>query len=201
MSAFPEEQLDSPVCYFAAQPGQTLKDGRWTITCKLGWGPRSSTWLALDNNASELSYDAIKIFTVTATEDSTGNNERNVLLGPLKNISIGIPEMTSYFYEHDTKGKRHLCLVFHVLGRSVEDLRLTNVYDGEYLPLYTVQKVVGDISSKLADLAEHRIVHGGGHNQLRNFTLALIYCVVLQLLPLTISSSCVPKVVMMFRGY
>ena len=172
MSAFLEEQLDSPVCYFAAQPGQTLKDGRWTIARKLGWGPRSSTWLALDNNASELSYDAIKIFTVTATEDSTGNNERNVLLGPLKNITIGIPKMTSYFYEHDTKGKRHLCLVFHVLGLSVEDLRLTNVYDGEYLPLYTVQKVVGDMSNKLADLAEQRIVHGGGRNQLRNFALA-----------------------------
>ena len=200
MSTFPEEQLDSPAGYFPAQPGQTLKDGRWTIIRKLGWGPRSSTWLALDNNAT-LSYNAIKIFTATATEDSTGNNERTHLLGPLKDISSGIPSMTSYFYEHDTKGKRHLCLVFRTLGPSVEDLRLTNVYDGEYLPLYTVQKVVGDISKKLADLAQHRIVHGGGRNQLLTFIQALIYCVVSQLLPPTISSSCVPKVVVMFRGY
>ena len=69
--------------------------------------------------------------------------------------------MTSYFYEHDTKGKRHLCLVFHVLGLSVKDLGLTNIYHGEYLPLYTVQKVIGDISKKLANLAEHQIVHRG----------------------------------------
>ena len=78
--------------------------GRWTIIRKLEWGPRSSTWLALDNNASILSYDAIKIFTMTATEDSesTGNNERYILLlDPVKGTSIYIPKLTSGFYEHD----------------------------------------------------------------------------------------------------
>ena len=38
MSLFPKEQLDSPLGYFSTQPGQTLKDGTWTITRKLGWG-------------------------------------------------------------------------------------------------------------------------------------------------------------------
>ena len=52
------------------------------------------------------------------------------LLGPLKNITSGIPKMTCYFYEHDTKGKRHLCLIFHALGLSVEDLWLTNIHHG-----------------------------------------------------------------------
>ena len=129
MSTFPEEQLDSPVGYFPAQPGQTLKGGRWTIIRKLGWGPRSSTWLVLNNNPSHLSCDAIKIFTMTATEDSTGNNERYfLLLESVKDISLGVPKLTSYFYEHDTKGRRHLCLVFHtLLGASVEDHRLTNI--------------------------------------------------------------------------
>jgi len=175
MSIFPEEQLDSPAGYFPAQPGQTLKDGQWTIARKLGWGPRSSTWLALDKNASILSYDAIKIFTVAATEDATGNNERNLLLNTVKNIARGIPEARSYFYEHDTKGKRHLCLVFHVYGSSVEDLRLTNIYDGEYLPLYTTRKIVGDISERLADLSVHKIVHGGRHSRLLYCSLALIF--------------------------
>ncbi|KAF8956757.1 hypothetical protein BDZ97DRAFT_1955756 [Flammula alnicola] len=68
--------------------------------------------------------------------------------------------MQSYFYEHDTQGRRHLCLVFLVYGSSVEDLRLTNAYDGQYLPLYTVQKVIGDISERLSDLAVHKIIHG-----------------------------------------
>ena len=165
MTAFPEEQLDSPAGYFPARPGQTLKDGRWTIVRKLGWGPRSSTWLAVDNDI--ISYKAIKIFTVTATEDSTGNNERNLLLSPaMKDISLGIPELSSYFYEHDTNRKRHLCLVFSILGSSVEDLRLTNIYDREYLPVHVVQQVIGGIAMKLADLAKHKIIHGGERSQL-----------------------------------
>jgi hypothetical protein len=145
-STFPEEQLDSAAGYFPAHPGQSLKNGRFTIIRKLGWGPRSSTWLALDNNLSHLSYDAIKIFTMTATEDSTGNNERYfLLLDHLKDISLGIPRLTSYFYEHDTNGKKHLFLVFHALGTTIEDLRLTNIYHGENLPVHVVQRVAGCI--------------------------------------------------------
>ena len=165
MATFPEEQLDLPAGYFPARPGQKLKDGRFTIMRKLGWGPRSSTWLALDNNADGLSYEAIKIFTVTATEDSTGNNERNILLNPaMMDISIGIPKLRSYFYEHDTKGKRHLCLGLTVLGSSAEDLRLTNIYDGEYLPVHVVQKVIGVMAMKLANLADLKMIHTGDWN-------------------------------------
>ena len=168
MSTFPEEQLDSPSGYFPAQPGQSLKDGQWTIIRKLGWGPRSSTWLALDNSKSYASYKAIKIFTVTATEDSTGNNERYILhLDAVKNITSsgsGIPKLLSYFYEHDTKGKRHLCLTLNPLSTSIEDLRLTNIYHGENLPVHVVQGVAGRISDQLGKLYELQIIHGGEKN-------------------------------------
>jgi len=161
MTLFPEEQLDSSVGYFPVQLGQTLEDGRWTITRKLGWGPRSSTWLALDNKKHVGEYEAIKILTVAATQDKTGNNERDLLLGPVTKVEgQGFPKILSSFYEHDSKGKRHLCLVLRVLGPSVEDLRGTNAYDGEYLPLHTVQKVIGDISERLANLADQKIIHG-----------------------------------------
>ena len=165
-STFPEEQLDSAVGYFPAQPGQTLNDGQWTIIRKLGWGPRSSTWLALDNHESYLSYRAIKIFTITATEDSTGNNERYfLLLDAVKAIyDFQFPKLRSYFYEHDIKGKRHLCLVLNALGTSVEDLRLTNIYDGQNLPVHTVRRVAGRISESLANLAGLKIIHGGEKN-------------------------------------
>ena len=168
MSLFPEEQLDSPVGYFPAQPDQTLKKGKWTIARKLGWGPRSSTWLARDRDNRQ--YGAIKILTAAATQDSTGPNERDIL-SSLQTKDI-FPEILSHFFEHDPKGKRHLCLVFRVLGSSVEDLRLSNT-NGKYLPLYTVQKIVGEISEGLTAIACERIVHGGGCH--RSFYLALIY--------------------------
>ena len=176
-STFPEEQLDSAAGYFPAKPGQSLDGKRWTIIRKLGWGPRSSTWLAVDNNESDLVYRAIKILTTTATEDSTGNNERYfLLLDPLKDMS-GICRLRGHFYEHDIKGKRHLCLVFHTFGDSVEELRLTNI-NGENLPLHAVKLIAARISTSLVHLAELKIIHGGGKNFVISAALAslIFFC-------------------------
>ena len=165
-STFPEEQLDSAAGYFPAKPGQSLDGSRWTIIRKLGWGPRSSTWLAVDNTESDpvYNYKAIKIFTTTATEDSTANNERYfLLLDPMKEIET-IPTLREHFYEHDIKGKRHLCLVFRTFGTSIEELRLTNIHNGENLPVHVVQKVAARISESLARLDYLNIIHGGGKN-------------------------------------
>ena len=172
MSLFPEEQLDSPVGYFPARPNQTLDKGNWTITRKLGWGPRSSTWLAHDRVGQ---YGAVKILTVAATQDSTGQHECDILSSLRKQDEHIFPEILSHFFEHDPKGERHFCLVFRVLGSSVEDLRLSNTSNEKYLPLYTVQKIVGDISQALTVLASHGLIHGGGCHQSFYFTLPLIY--------------------------
>ncbi|KAH9480257.1 Serine/threonine-protein kinase SRPK [Psilocybe cubensis] len=172
MSNFPEEQLDSPAGYFPGKPGLTLDNGRWTIVRKLGWGPRSSTWLAVDNKEHVGEYSAIKILTAEATEESTATNESKLLSGPIKNFTEGFPKLTKTFYQHDDKGKRHYCLAFHVLGSSVEDLRLTNEYDGQYLPVHVVQKIIGDIAERLACLNDEKIIHGAVHPD--NF---LFFCV------------------------
>lgn len=158
---FPEEHLDSPLGYFPLLPGQKLDDGRWTIVRKLGWGPRSSTWLAQSRKETGGQYKALKILTAAATADSSGNKERDALLGPVKSMTHGVPELLSYFYEHDPGGKRHLCLVFRTLSTSVEDLRLSNVYDGQYLPTHAVQKIIGDIAERLIHLAKDKYIHGG----------------------------------------
>ena len=163
MSLFPEEQLDSPLGYFPAQPGQTLKDGTWTITRKLGWGPRSSTWLIIDKNDL---HRALKILTATATADPNAKNERHFVLEAMKTVPGGVPELLEMFEEKDKLGRKHLCLLFRLLGPSVEDLRQGNVYDGQNLPVHIVQKVIGDISNRLANIATQNIIHGGKFNYL-----------------------------------
>jgi len=163
MSLFPEEQLDSPLGYFSAQPGQTLKDGTWTIARKLGWGPRSSTWLVIDKNDQ---HRALKILTAAATADPNTKNERYFVLKAMKAIQSGVPELLETFKEKDERGRRHLCLLFRLLGPSVEDLRQGNVYGGQNLPIHIVQKVIGDISNRLANLATQNIIHGGKSNYL-----------------------------------
>ena len=52
MSQLPEEPLDlsheQGFGYFPGYPGSLLKEGRYKILRKLGFGPRSSVWLASD---------------------------------------------------------------------------------------------------------------------------------------------------------
>jgi serine/threonine protein kinase len=163
MSLFPEEQLDSPLGYFSAQQGQTLKDGTWTITRKLGWGPRSSTWLVIDKNDQ---HRALKILTAAATADPNFKNERHFVLKAMKAISDGVPELLETFEEKDEQGRRHFCLLFRLLGPSVEDLRRGNAYHGKNLPVHIVQKVISDITDRLANLATQNIIHGGKSNHL-----------------------------------
>ena len=162
LSLFPEEQLDSPLGYFSAQPGQTLKDGTWTITRKLGWGPRSSTWLVIDKNDQ---HRALKILTATATADPNAKNERHFILKAMKVIPDDVPQLLDTFEEKDEQGRMHFCLLFRLLGPSVEDLRQGNAY-GQNLPVHIVQKVIGDISNRLADLATQNVIHGGKSNYL-----------------------------------
>ena len=162
-SLFPEEQLDSPLGYFPAQPGQRLKDGKWTITRKLGWGPRSSTWLVVDKNDR---HCALKILTAAATAGPNAKNKRHFLLKAMKAIPSNAPQLLETFEEKDEWGRKHLCLLFRLLGPSVEDLRQGNAYHGENLPVHIVQKVIGDISQRLVNLAAQDIIHGGKSNYL-----------------------------------
>jgi hypothetical protein len=158
MPLFPEEQLDSPLGYFPAQPGQKLKDGTWTITRKLGWGPRSSTWLVIDKNDQ---HCALKILTAAATAVSNAKTERHFALKAMEAVPNDVPELLDTFEEKDERGMKHFCLLFSLFGPSVEDLRQGNAFNGQNLPVHIVQKVIGDISERLTDLASENIIHGG----------------------------------------
>jgi len=155
MSPFPEEHLDAEVGYFAGQPGQTLQNGRWTIIRKLGWGPRSSTWLVVDSEDSD-NIEALKIFTVAAS--GSASKELKIFQGPLEGQLDGLPVLRGHFYEQSSKGK-HLCFVLHVLGSSVQALRLSNA-QGACLPVHTVKKIVADILEPLSTIHKLKIIHG-----------------------------------------
>ncbi|EDR02964.1 uncharacterized protein LACBIDRAFT_331989 [Laccaria bicolor S238N-H82] len=157
MPLFPEEQLDSSLGYFSAQPAQTLKDGTWTIARKLGWGPRSSTWLVIGEDDQ---HRALKILTATATADPTAKNELHFVHKAMEAITRGVPQLLDTFEEKDERGRSHFCLLFRLLGSSVEDLRRGNIYHVQNLPLHIVQKVIGDIAARLEGLATQNIIHG-----------------------------------------
>lgn len=163
MASFPEEPLDSPLGYYAAQPGQTLNNGEWTIVRKSGWGTRSSSWLAVDTEDPEC-YQVLKILTATATKDPATAAELELLLdGPLSFLSSGgmMPGLIDHFYEGGPKG-RHLCMVLPPFGASVESLRLSGGdISGGSLPVHTVQSFVSSILEPLSKLDELDLIHGG----------------------------------------
>ncbi|KAF9525667.1 kinase-like domain-containing protein [Crepidotus variabilis] len=158
MALFPEESLDTEIGYLPVQFYQKLKDGRHSVIRKLGWGPRSSTWLTIDSEKQR--YWAVKILTAQATEEKSAIRERDLLRGlaGISSIEVRVPHLYDHFYEVDSKGKRHLCLVLELLGHSVEDVRMTNPTGS--LPLHYVQKVVGDIAQVLQRVNARKIVHG-----------------------------------------
>ncbi|KDR71245.1 hypothetical protein GALMADRAFT_271177 [Galerina marginata CBS 339.88] len=155
MTSFSEEKLDSSAGYFSGEPGATLHNGEWTIVRKLGWGSRSSTWLAVSSKDPN-NFEAIKIFTVDATQDRGSANELDLLQGPLKDDFQTLPSLRSSFYVESAKGK-HLALILHVLGGSLESFRLQH---GGSLPVAAVKKIVADVLESLAVLQKKKIVHG-----------------------------------------
>jgi len=163
--SFTEEPLNSSLGYFAGEPGATLQGGEWTIIRKLGWGPRSSTWLAASSKDPN-NIEAIKIFTVAATKDGDADMEQHLFEGPLKDSFQTLPSLRSSFYEESAKGK-HLALVLHVLGSSVESFRVAH---GGSLPLPAVKKIVADVLESLAVLQQKKIAHNGALSRLQNYS-------------------------------
>ncbi|CAA7266224.1 unnamed protein product [Cyclocybe aegerita] len=161
MFTFHEEQLASPVGYFAAQPGQLLNNGRWKIIRKLGWGTHSSTWLAEHTATPGIKKrnSAIKIFTHKATADPSTAREMGILERSRNwGSSFHFPMLQQHFVEKSSWGE-HLCLVLLPQGASLESLRSSNA-EGGYLPLHVVKKIASETLEIIASLHKEKIIHG-----------------------------------------
>ncbi|KIM48527.1 hypothetical protein M413DRAFT_20908 [Hebeloma cylindrosporum] len=118
MAQFPEEPLhltsSEGFGYFPGYPGQKLKQGQYEVIRKVGYGPRSSLWLALNSSNEEL-YCILKILTAHETLQKP-SQELNVL-------NFEANHVDDYFHEDSHHGT-HLCLVLVVSGPScvLEDL-------------------------------------------------------------------------------
>ena len=178
MSQFPEEPLNLPTSegfgYYPAYPGLKLKEGRYEVIRKLGYGPRSSVWLVEDlrcvycetlhhlfliipNPSGDSGLIALKILTAHATLQKSRELKR---LQAVKRMwdSTGLPYLHDHFSEISHHG-RHLCFGLSVVGPSIEDLRLST--PTKTLPVHVVQRVVASILEALQRLHRHRLFHCG----------------------------------------
>ncbi|KAF8056921.1 kinase-like domain-containing protein [Lyophyllum atratum] len=157
MSQFPEEPLDLSTeqgfGYFAGHPGLLLKEGRYKIIRKLGFGPRSSVWLASDLHGL---FVALKLLTTHATA------EKSQELSALQAISLGadsdnLPVLRDHFTEQSHHGE-HQCFALDPLGVDLDTFRQTS--PTRSLKVHTVKKVIASAVEALCDFEELDIIHG-----------------------------------------
>ena len=121
--SFPQEPLDLPASegegHYPAGIHQKLNSGKFEIVRKLGYGPRSSTWLAYTWDEEEKErYFAIKIYTVAASEHA-----KTVKVPIFKGVhcfipaSRALPPPRGTFWENTGAGS-HLCLVLNPLSTN-----------------------------------------------------------------------------------
>ncbi|KAF9471411.1 kinase-like protein [Pholiota conissans] len=159
MSSFPEEPLDLPPSegggYYPASIHQKLNGNKYEIVRKLGYGPRSSTWLVLHHDPEPV-YFAVQIFTVAASERA-----KSVQLPIAKAVDkldpfLRLPVLHGSFWE-DSGAGAHLCFVTNAFGKSVGVLKEA---DNGRLPVHVVQRIVRSVAGALEGLHGDGIMHG-----------------------------------------
>lgn len=159
--SFPEEPLDlSPTSggpgYFAATIHQKLNNDKYEIIRKLGYGPRSSTWLIWREYDDV--YFSVKIYTVAASEHA--KEVELSILQSVKRLDPNLPlsRLQDSFWEKGYHGS-HFCIVTNPLSTTVEDLRLEE--EAQRLPVHVVQRIVYSAALALEGLHSAGIMHGG----------------------------------------
>ena len=161
MSPFPEEPLNlSPSeggGHYPAEIHQKLNGDKYKIIRKLGYGPRSSTWLVL--RVHDPGHFAVKIFTVPASERA-----KSVELPIIKEVdkisrsgSLELPTFHGSFWEESSAGS-HICFVMNPLSTSVKILQRDA--ENQQLPVHVVQRILLSVSSSLNGLHNANIMHG-----------------------------------------
>jgi serine/threonine protein kinase len=121
--------------YHPIQIGDALKNGRYIVLRKLGWGHFSTVWLCWDEERSGLV--ALKI-QKSARHYTDAARDEIALLATIREKAPlrGTPVVT--FLDHFEligPNGRHVCLVFEVLGRSLLSLIRYHGYRGVPLPI------------------------------------------------------------------
>ncbi|KAF6757893.1 kinase-like domain-containing protein [Ephemerocybe angulata] len=164
MDLFPEEPLNRSVAdgfgYFPANINQTLSGGRFTIVRKLGWGSRSSAWLAWEKKGGETLYWAIQVFTVAKSKE-VGARLLPIFENEIARATYDYPKLLTGFWERSVHGD-HLCFVTSAYGVPFSDVVQGAANSGRAgLPVHVVQYMTSEILETLEKLHIEKVMHAG----------------------------------------
>ncbi|KAK9234916.1 CMGC/SRPK protein kinase [Lipomyces kononenkoae] len=148
--------------------GDCLKNGRYKVLHKLGWGGYSTVWAARDQ--SEKAYVAVKV-SISKRESDRGNRELQVMkeLASIQPRSQHVMRMLDNFDLEGPNGT-HKCLVFELLGPSIPDTIYARCRDGR-LPGKLAKVIAKQALLGLDTLHQQKIGHGDIHTRNLAFTM------------------------------
>uniref|UniRef100_A0A093VIB6 non-specific serine/threonine protein kinase n=1 Tax=Talaromyces marneffei PM1 TaxID=1077442 RepID=A0A093VIB6_TALMA len=148
--------------------GDTLKNGRYRILHKLGWGGYSTVWAARDQR--EDTYAAVKI-SVAKNESEQENQEVHVMqtLAATQPRPQHVMRMIDDFDLMGPNG-RHKCLVLDLVGPNVPEFVEPHFSDGR-LPGNLAKRIANQALIGLDGLHQHKIGHGDLHTRNLTFTM------------------------------
>ncbi|KAJ3517611.1 hypothetical protein NMY22_g13928 [Coprinellus aureogranulatus] len=166
MATFPDEPLNLSAAdgfgYYPTDLNQELSRGKYHIARKLGWGPRSSTWLVSEKEEDHVEYWAVQIWTVAASKGVEKN-----LLPIFKNEVSRVQDWNSFpnfresFWEKSVHGD-HLCFVMSPYGLPFSKVLLNAQTSGRAgLPVHVVQYVASNVLLALEPSHKEKVMHGG----------------------------------------
>ncbi|KAI0873722.1 kinase-like domain-containing protein [Hypoxylon argillaceum] len=158
-----------PGGYHPIKLGDQLKNGRYKILHKVGWGGYSTTWAARDR--MDQRYVAVKI-SVAEKEDSREVRILQSISSLPRDTHPGQQHIVQFFDWFNIEGPNglHQCLVLELLGPSVPQV-IESTYQDERLPASLAKSTAHQALVAIDFLAQQKIGHGDIHT--RNIAFAI----------------------------
>ncbi|KZF22461.1 kinase-like protein [Xylona heveae TC161] len=151
------ENLDlyRPGGYHPVSLGDTFKNGRYRVAHKLGWGGFSIVWVARDNLPEE--WVALKIHTAETTLRS---HELSTLQSMQQHGASPYIVRLLDSFDHIGPNGSHQCLVFELLGPSVNHILADYNEEGVRLEIETILKLTKQLLQAISFLHRQGYAHG-----------------------------------------
>ena len=131
--------------YHPVTVGETFKNGRYTVTRKLGWGHFSTVWLSRDSMTGK--HVALKVVRSAAHYTETAIDEIKLLnkIVQAKPDHPGKKHVVSLLdsFEHKGPNGTHVCMVFEVLGENL--LGLIKRWNHRGIPMPLVKQITKQV--------------------------------------------------------
>ncbi|KAI0809938.1 kinase-like protein [Xylaria sp. FL0064] len=158
-----------PGGYHPVRLGDQLKDGRYKILHKVGWGGYSTIWAVRDRQSQR--YVAIKI-SMSETKNSRETGVLRLISSFPNDTHPGREHIVQLLDNFSIEGPngRYECLVLELLGPSISDPIRSHLRDYR-LPAQAARSIAHQVLVGVDFLAKLNISHGDIHT--RNIALAM----------------------------